>query len=83
MTDPAQSPLNVYLAWRAKLAAADQTRLDYLVVDALPLIADIIKSDVDPSIKQIAVVGGIADSVFDGAIDSTVAKMIPLMTARA
>jgi hypothetical protein len=74
--------LTLYLTWRAAQSPADQERLDYLVVDALPLLADVIKEYVDPSIRQIAVVGGIADSIFDSGLDGAVAKAIPALVPK-
>lgn len=75
-------PIAAYFAWRAKLAPADQVREDYLITDALPLIADVVKQFVDPDIRKIMVVGGIADSMFDGAIDTAVSKAIAVLVPK-
>lgn len=78
MTTPS-TPLALYMLWRSAQSPEDQTRLDYLVTDALPLIADVIKEYVDPQIRKVAFVGGIADGMFDSGLDGAVAKAIPAL----
>lgn len=64
-----QDALVAYHQWRATLTPVDQTRLDYLMTDGLPLIVDIVKAAADPQLKAIPVIGAMVHGVVDAALD--------------
>jgi len=85
MTDATAAPsaLSLYMAWRASLVPADQVRLDYLITDGLPLIANVLKEYTDPEVRKTPIVGGVADSIYDNIVDQAVADAMVVLVPKA
>lgn len=73
---PPVDPVKAYLAFRAKMPLIDRQRSDYALQAGLPLVGDLVKQGLDPEIRKMMIVGGIASEMFDAAVDAAVRRAI-------